>query len=120
MDLKKIAAKPDAVLVLRDAHGKELSDENGVVSVTICSPATATWKKAQELYQKEIADGVAETVAQANFCTACTLGSENLQYNGIVGNYAEMYHDDEVAFIRNQVFGGLQRWGNFSPSGKQS
>ena len=118
MDIKKIAAKKEALLVLRAAHGNELEDENGKVSVTICSPATQQWRDAQAEYQAELAEGTDEGTARAIFCAACTISSQNLDYGASKGAFSDVYHDQDLGFIKNQVFVALQNWGKFSPSAK--
>jgi len=120
MDIKKIAAKPDALILLKDAHGNELEDENGKVSVTICSPATARWKAALVTYQSELAEGTDEGTARALFCAECTLAVRNLDYGEAKNDFSKVYHDPDLAFIRDQVFTAAQRWGNFSANTKKS
>jgi hypothetical protein len=134
MDIKKFAVEPTTRLHLRDA-GEELMyaagadgkpDQSRPMAVTLYGPGSKPYARAQAKQSNRIVDklkrkGKSEQTAeerateQAEFLTMCTVGFENVEYDGLEGDALAkaIYSDVSIGFIAEQVAKHLGDWANF-------
>lgn len=136
--IKKLAIEAIGTMIVRDAAGNEVSDENGEWSVTFHSPGTKIYQKALHKFQEAKSGGLAaimkgrnsnektdpekDTRDLAEFLADVTISFNGFDYEGKTGRPAfyAAYMDIEVdlAAQGNKFLGDR---GNFwRPPAKES
>lgn len=111
--IKKLAIEPTGTMLVRDAAGDEVSDENGAWSITFHSPGTKLYQKALHKFQESKGGGLAaimkgrsneksdpekDTRDLAEFLADVTISFNNFDYEGRTGRPAfyAAYSDIEL------------------------
>ena len=130
--LKKLAIAAIATMLVRDAAGAVVEDENGAWSITFHSPGTKTYQKAFHAYQEKKSGGLSaiisgnkdkkdpaqDTLDLADFLAAVTVSFNNFDYEGKVGHaaYRAAYADIEIGHVADDANKFLGNRGNFLPA----
>jgi len=128
-DLRKFAVEDVSVLELLGPDDEPLLGDDGqALTVTLYSPGSKQYAKAQAAQQNRLLDklkrkGKSDQTAeekireQAEFLAGCTkCFSENIDYEGLTGEALSraIYSDTSIGFVAEQVGKFLGEWGNFT------
>lgn len=127
MDVRSLAVEETSFLHLRDAGDELLYDNGQPVGITLYSPGTKTYAKAQQDKQNRMVDRVKkrgkadttseETIQQnAAFLAACTKSMQNIAIGELQGEelFMAVYSDTSIGFIADQAAKFLGEWANFT------
>lgn len=128
--LKKLALAATGTMIVKDAKGEEVSDENGKWSITFTSPGTEKYEVALAKHKKRTAgnlkslmggkddaqDPAQERLDRADFLAAVTDSFNGFDYEGKKGHAAfrAAYADLELIHVAQQADQYLGNLGNFS------
>ena len=130
--IKKLAINSTGTMLVRDAAGTPVEDENGAWSITFHSPGTKEFQKALHAFTEKKSGGLSAIMggnkadnkdpAQdvkdlAVFLAAVTVSFNNFDYEGKVGHaaYLKAYEDIEIGHIADEANKYLGKRGNFLP-----
>lgn len=136
MDIRKLAVEETSVLHLRGADEELLyegGDKKKPVTVTLFSPGSKTYAKAQAARNNRMMDRIkkkgksdlsAEDTAMesATFLAACTHGMSHIELDKLEGDalYLAVYTDSSIGFIGEQAGKHLGDWSNFTKGSAKS
>lgn len=131
-DITKKRAAETAVIELTDGDGAPLLDDNGLrLTVTICGPASKTWRQADaeksrkqavraEKNPRKMATAIADHREADNleFLVAITVSFNGWSIPGEFASTKDMfraaYSDDGIGYIRDQLLSEGNDWSAFS------
>lgn len=130
--LKKLAISATGTMLVRDATGALVSDENGQWSITVHSPGTKQYQAAKHRFDENRNNTLAailgkgetkqnpedETRAVAEFLADVTISFNNFDYEGKHGReaYKAAYMDLEIGHVAIDLNKYLGDRGNFLPA----
>lgn len=136
MDFKKLAVEETSVLHLRGADEELLyegGDQKKPVTITLYSPGSKTYAKAQAARSNRLLDRIkkkgksdlsADDTAQENatFLTACTHAMANVELDKLEGDalFKAVYSDTSIGFIAEQAGKHVGEWANFTKGSAKS
>lgn len=134
MDIRKFAVTSTARLVLNDAKGDPiLNDDGKEVAVNVFGPASKQFAKARQdqnnrMMEKLKTKGKVEQTPEqtaketASFLADCTESFEHLERDDLTGDALAkaVYADTSIGFIAENVNKFIGDWANFLPVLKKS
>jgi len=136
MDFKKLSVEETSVLHLRGADEELLyegGDQKKPVTITLYSPGSKTYAKAQAARNNRMMDRIkkkgksdlsAEDTAQENatFLAACTHTMTHVEMDKLEGDalFQAVYSDTSIGFVGEQAGKHLGDWANFTKGSAKS
>lgn len=135
--LKKLAINATGTMLVRDAAGELVSDENGQWGITVHSPGTKEFQAAKHRYDEKRNNTLASIIGKgdtkrtaaddhadiAEFLADVTISFDNFDYEGKKGReaYKAAYMDLEIGHVAADLNKFLGDRGNFwTPKGAAS
>lgn len=123
MDISQKSVNETSNILLEDAAGEPIRNENGEqISITVYGPGSKQFQKAGAARNRKLIEQVRKNRAgdsremDVDFLVECTVSFNGFSYKELTGNqlFKAVYSDISIGYIFDQVNRAIQEWGNFT------